>query len=374
MTTRYTALANVNLRTGPGTGRTVIRLMPIGTAVQLLDGLQWTADSYAWQGVMLTDHTVGWCVSIYKGQSVFTEAPPPPPAPTAKHKIGFHNIGNTLDIRPLLQRLLDNGTPVAGVTQINENKIVPDLARLVGPSGCVIVRNEVGNTSYPDTVEVSDDPTAAYQQGVEAYNHRALLYEDVPNLPNVWIQILNEQRERRGDVYFWRGVMDACGTRHKLALMAFSYGTPADDQHVDADKTYFRTLYPMLTVAKQRGHILCLHTGTDESVAPGQLGDANQRSNYEVRFKRWYDDPAMPESAKLRIAFGEAYAGTPVAIYTGPENLVNWTRKYNTLVMPEKWVISFHLWTLNGDYNQEWKKSNINPAISEVETLCRGYL
>lgn len=359
MTPKLIAMPNVNLRTGPGTGRSIIRQMAAGTLVQLFDGLTVTnntsADKYTWQAILLSDNTIGWCVNAYGGTPMFL------PPTTVKHsRDGMHLLpgGNSNDWIDIAQRLKDAGRQMGGVLVAGE---APLAAALVGKVGRVIYRVMKVQPWSPD---YDPDPTRAYEQGRQWVRDRS---GEIVGLPEeIVIAYTNEGKWKPTEADFWRGVLDENGGKRKLALYADAVGHPTDDDGISAE-TRWNARLPILRRARLEGHVYAFHIYSAPGTPAGLLSAIDKRHDYETRFRRFKS--TTPSDAQIPFVVTEASCEYENGTYTGEQPTIAWLKALLQEYAGDDCIEFVCQYTAG-----VWKSSSIDAARAALETLFRGSL
>lgn len=320
----------------------ILENMPEGTIVGVLDGgTAIIAVGYNWLHVQSPTGRLGYAVNAVGGVATLVPKPVAPPSGWAT--VGLHMLQDAE-----FATIKDAGILPASVTVINRI----DTANAFYNYGVkyVLYRSVPGPNG--DSVTVPDDPTQAEAYGAQIVNDRWAQFAGLNT--NVYVQITNEIPYSVGHNAFWKGVMIACQQKgYRAAIGCYGVG--------HAEPSEWQAMTEALTMAKQNGHIVCLHAYTKVGSVPGGLSPATDQPYYELRFPRLYN--AVPVTAWPQLVIGEF--GTSEAVFQGSAALVSLVKAYRTAVAGYPYLRSFNIWTVGGTGG--WSQSDITTALQALK-------
>ena len=128
--TQLKVTAGLYLRTGAGTGSSVITTMPTGTVVTVVSG-PIVANGYSWYQ-LTTPYGQGWAAGQYLTPTGSTTPPPPPPPPPTS---GGYAVGTQLKVTAGLYLRTGAGTGTGVITTMPTGTVVTVVSGPVAANG-----------------------------------------------------------------------------------------------------------------------------------------------------------------------------------------------------------------------------------------------
>jgi hypothetical protein len=374
-----TLKSRANFRRGYGLSAPLLRVLPIGHAVQFEPNYTARWDNEEW--VLVRDQAdLG-----FVARRLISEGGAPPPPPPTTWKIGYHLL-DEMDNQAIighLERMAALGKPPAGLTIVlsrgkNAN-LIAEIRRALPKAHLLIRIYGGGDAQNPDTFADGVPDGAAWLERwwPEIAPHADPKFADFTYFQvaaNEWGATPGHDKSRLAQLsVFYQQLAFAARRRGiRVTVGDFAVGNGPDDGGPREEE-----IFPMLATAAAWGMPLNYHMYNGDANTPLSAGMDNAAEHLALRFVRW-----AARFPALKIIGGEAGAGdwrnsgsaeTEIAAIHDLNRLLTdgQPRQYpnisGRLALNPSQVLFFGWWSLGGQPHGQWGKSRYEQMLPAFE-------